>query len=154
MFITDPAVVPISTSPDLWYLSDPLVWKEPGMTITIPAGFISDMASVPKVLDWIPFLDRQGLSRRPGLAHDGLYALGRSHGKQWCDLMLEQFCISEGMSGAQAHAYYLGVHWFGGYAWACDATEGIVSRGPITSGDFISQSAYDAWVASGRTIYS
>lgn len=156
MFVTDPGLVPViapgqpGTVPDLWYLDGPLVWKK-GITITIPAFFISDDASIPKILDAIPFLDRQGRSRRPGLGHDGLYSLGREKGKEWCDRMLQAFCLAEGMTAFQAGCYYQGVHLFGASSWASDERAGVVG---ITSGDFFTDDAYKAWVAAGSTIYS
>jgi hypothetical protein len=151
MFLTDPGLVPVPGKPDLWWLDGPLVWADQDVTITVPQGFISDDASVPKVLDWIPFLDRQGLSRRPGLAHDALYSLGRTRGKAYADSMLRAFCLAEGMNAFQAGVYYQGVHLFGASSWAADARAG--SFGVVGSGDFISLFAYQAWIAGGHTIF-
>lgn len=151
MFVTDAVLVAIATAPDLWYLGKDLVWKSDGVTITVPAGFITDDASIPKFLDWVPFLDRQGLSRRPGLAHDAIYSIGRSRGKAWADLMLEQFCLAEGMSHFGAGCIYQGVHLCGASSWAADATAGKVGA---TSGDFISDDYYQAFVKAGASIYS
>src|SRR5450755_3258623 len=103
MFRTDPGLISILASPDLSYLDSPLIWRDSDITITIPAGIITDDASILKVLDWIPFLDRQGLSRLPGRGHDGCYSLGRSKGKDWADMMLERFCLAEGMNQFQAN---------------------------------------------------
>jgi hypothetical protein len=152
MFLTDPGLVPIPQVPDLWYLDGPLVWVDAAVRIVIPAGFISDDASVPKFLDWVPFLDRQGLSRRPGLMHDGLYSLGRGRGKDWCDLMLREACVAEGLTPFQAGCYYQGVHLFGGSSWSADAQHGIWP-GSVVEGDFISQAAADAYNAVGATIF-
>lgn len=152
MFQTDPGLVPIPDQPDLWYLDGPLVWVGQGLTITIPTGFITDDASIPKFLDWIPFLDRQGLSRRPGVCHDGLYSLGRIKGKAFSDMMLEQFCLDEGMKEWQAAAYYYGVHWFGDSSYAGDSNHGTIN--PATIGDFINKGCFDKWVANGQSIYS
>lgn len=151
-FITDPGMVPLPRQPDLFYLDGPLVWNDGKVKITAPAGFISDDASVPKFLDFIPFLDRQGLSRRPGLMHDALYSLGRGMGKLWCDSMLEAFCLDEGMKPWQAHAYFLGVHWFGASSWAADEGNGVVN--PAVEGDFVATVFYQAWMAQGATVYS
>jgi hypothetical protein len=151
-FGATPGMVPIPTEPDLWYLDGPLVWRcSRGPIITVPPGFISDDASIPKFLDWVPFLDRQGLSRRPGLAHDAIYSIGRSKGKAWADLMLEQFCIAEGMSAFGAGCIYQGVNLFGASSWAADAAVGKVGA---TSGDFINDDYYQAWIKAGASIYS
>ena len=150
LFGATPGIVPMAT-PDLWYLDGPLVWKDDTLTITVPGGFISDDASIPKFLDWIPFLDRQGLSRRPGLMHDAIYSIGRSKGKAWADMMLEQFCLAEGMSSFGAHCIYQGVNLFGASSWAEDETAGKVGA---TSGDFFSDDYYQAFVKAGASIYS
>src|SRR5450631_596028 len=151
MFQTDPGLISIVTAPDLFYLDSPLIWRDSHVTITIPAGFISDDASIPKAMDWVPFLDRQGLSRLPGLAHDGIYSLGREKGKAWADMMLEQFCLAEGMNQFQAGCYYQGVDLFGQSSWDKDAR--VATFGAITSGDFYTGTYYRAWLAAGSTIY-
>lgn len=148
---TTPGMVPIAAEADLFYLDGPLVYRDGDLTITIPAGFITDDASVPKALDWVPFLDRQGLSRRPGLLHDGIYSLGRDKGKEWADRMLERACIAEGMTAWQARCYYLGVHLFGASSWAKDGAGGRIGA---DSGDFISLAYQQAWIAAGASIYS
>jgi hypothetical protein len=159
MFLSDPGLCPLTIVmkgggvypvPDLWYLDAALEWKSPDVHIIVPAGFVSDDASTPKFLDWVPFLDRQGLSRRPGLAHDAIYSLGREKGKAWADMMLEQFCLAEGMNRFQASVYYQGVHLFGGPSWISDERQGTPG---ITGGDFFTEEAYEAWVKSGATIY-
>jgi hypothetical protein len=166
MFQTDPGLVPIPFAPDLWFLDQPLVWRgDDDLVITVPVGFISDDASTPKVLDWIPFLDRQGLSRRPGLAHDGLYSLGRTKGKAWADMMLEQFCLAEGMNQFQANCYYQGVHLFGDLSWTQDAREG--DNKSVSAGDFVTAELwktlmpnwipidpYRCWLATRANIYA
>lgn len=150
MFRTDPPLVPIVDKPDLWWLEQPLVWSDDARTITIPAGFITDDASIPKVFDWIPALDRQGLSRRPGLLHDGLYSLGREYGKDFADHMLFVSCCAEGVSPGWASAIWWGVHLGGQSGWDQDAVAAIqISR----QGSFIDKEHFLAWMATGGTIF-
>ena len=150
-FLTDLCLKALT--PDLWALESPLIWEDADRgRITIPAGFITDLASVPHWVDAIPFLDRTGRSRRPGALHDGIYALGRIRGKDWADHTLEAACLAEGMHPRQARCYYLGVHWFGASSWAQDAREGIY--GGIVSGDFMTDRAYRAWIGAGASIFS
>jgi hypothetical protein len=151
MFKTCPGLVPIPQAPDLWYLVGPLVYVTRGLTITIPPLFISDDASIPKFLDCIDFLDRQGLSRRPGLLHDGIYALGREKGKAFADHILFEACMSEGMARWQARIYWLAVHLFGGPSWTSD--DACVG-GVINSGDFFTVESYKLWLRAGRNIYT
>ena len=152
MFETDLTVTAISKDPDLWYLAAPLIYSNATVRITIPRGFITDLASIPHVVDWLPFLDRDGPSRRPGGLHDGVYSLGRERGKDWADALLREACLAEGMNAWQADAYYDAVQRFGADAWAQDAREG--TAGAITSGDFYTQQYFDDWKAAGGTIFT
>ena len=140
-------------TPDLWALTAPLVWEDDTGRLEIPKGFITDLASIPHVIDWVPFLDRTGLSRRAGALHDGLYALGRERGKDWCDTMLKLALEAEGMKPWQAKAYWSAVHYFGSPSWTSDAREGVFGGLAIVSGDFSNASDYAAWIQGGRTIF-
>jgi hypothetical protein len=158
MFETDLCLRALT--PDLWALTAPLVFRtDPGpagltpITITIPVGFITDLASIPHIVDWIPFLDRTGASRRAGALHDGLYALGRARGKDWCDHMLAVALEADGFRPWQAQTYYRAVNLFGGSSWLSDAREGLYNES-IVSGDFASRAEFDAFVAAGRSIFS
>lgn len=162
MFKSDPGLIPIPQKPDLWFLDKPLVWEQAGLTITIPVGFISDDASIPKFLDWIPFLDRQGLSRRPGLLHDGIYSIGRHIGKDGADRILRAACLVEGMLPWQAWCIYQGVHLGGQSSWDSDAREGNTNA--VDTGDFVTAALfeeltgskgdpYQTWLDSGVSIY-
>jgi hypothetical protein len=149
LFGAAPGMVPMKEQ-DLFFLDAPLVWDDGKVRLTAPAGMISDDASIPKILDAIPFLDRQGDSRLPGLMHDAGYNLGREKGKDWWDLMLRQFCLAEGMSAFGAGCIYQGVRLFGASSWANDADVGKVG---VIGGDFISQEYHDAWIKAGATIF-
>ena len=139
-------------TPDLWVLTAPLVWRMPVGRIIIPKGFITDLASIPHIVDWIPFLDRTGASREPGALHDGLYALGREKGKTWCDDLLRTALMAEGMSAWQAGAYWRAVHYFGKSSWDEDAREGVFGD-KIVGGYFLTPADYADWVAGGKTIF-
>ena len=143
----------VALTPDLWALTTPLVWDDGHFHIEIPKGFITDLASIPHVVDWIPFLDRTGASRRAGALHDGLYALGREKGKDFCDLLLNLALEAEGLKEWQARAYWYAVHYFGKSSWDADAREGVYGD-KIVSGDFVTAADYAAWIARGKTIFS
>ena len=162
MFKSDPGLVAIPQRLDFWFLDRPLIWTQAGLVITIPMGFITDDASIPKFLDWIPFLDRQGLSRRPGLLPDGIYAIGRTRGKDWADGVLRAACRSEGMNAFQAGCIYQGVHVFGNSSWNSDAR---YTTADANAGDFVDTpqfkaltglelDPYRAWLESGASIYT
>lgn len=151
MFVSNLVLIEVNGAPDLWWFGAPLIWEEPGLRITVPVGFITDLASIPHVLDWVPFLDRTGNSRRPAALHDALYALGRSHGKDFADTMLRQALLSEGLSGVQAGCYYHAVKWFGSHSYERDSEP---RTDMLTSGDFISLATYTMWKMGGATLFS
>lgn len=127
--------------PDFWFLAAPLVWESPTLSITVPAGFRTDLASIPHFLEFIPALDINGRSRRPGVLHDWLYGGARWFGKTAADAMLREALLAEGMTPDGANAIYEGVHLFGEEAWAEDGTESL-------AGMFDAPANYLAWLAT------
>ncbi len=123
MFETELELVVIPDRPDLWFFGAPLIWKAGDDTITVPKGFITDMASIPHAIDYLPNLDRTGLSRRPAALHDWLYGGDRTRGKDWADNTLRAALKAEGMSNIGAYEYWFAVHKFGQSSWDGDNKE-------------------------------
>ena len=138
-------------TPDLWALTAPLVWTQPGLTITVPRGFITDLASIPRVFWNLPFTDPNGVSRRPAALHDALYALGRSKGKAFADIMLRTALKSEGASDFVAGAFYKAVDLFGGGPYKADYHGDDTGN---SSGDFVDAESLAAYRAAGATLFS
>ena len=135
-----PLCLVADTVPDMWILETPLVWLDPVYgALSVPAGFRTDLASIPRAVRNLPFLDPDGQSRRPATMHDWLYA-ERSKGKDFADNFLRDSLIAEGASKATANAFYYGVHWFGGPSWASDA-------GALDTRDFATPQQYFNWKA-------
>lgn len=149
MFLTRPGLVGIRYHPDLWYLDSPLDWGglDGKRAVRIPAGLITDLASVPNFLGWVPFLDRMGDSRLAGALHDGLYVLANWRGKDYCDHMLASALVSEGMSQFEASVYFSAVHLFGRKFFNEDRREGLY--GELKQGNFFNKAYYDAWKIQG-----
>jgi len=120
MFLTELDLIAIDKRPDLWRFGAPLVWTDHGEMITVPQGFITDMASIPHMIDWLPNLDRDGLSRRPAALHDWLYGGDRTRGKDWADNTLRAALRAEGMSNVGAFEYWYAVHKYGRSSWDGD----------------------------------
>jgi hypothetical protein len=126
MFTNELNLIAIEGRPDLWRFGAPLIWEAPASatspaeTITVPKGFITDMASIPHALDWLPNLDRDGLSRRPAALHDWLYGGDRTRGKDYADSTLRAALLAEGMSSVGAYEYWFAVSKFGRPAWDGD----------------------------------
>ena len=89
-----------------------------GRILTVPAGFESDGASVPRFL-WStvsPALDPRTL--RAAIAHDYLY---RTTPPGWtrkeADELFYDFCREDGLSWWASQKAYWGVRIFGGSSW-------------------------------------
>ena len=137
MFLT-PLVLIASATPDLWIFDAELKWSDPVFgRLIAPLGFITDLASIPRALRNLPFLDPDGLSRRPAAMHDWLYA-EQSRGKDFADAFLRAALLSDGASAATANTFYCGVHWFGAESWAGD-------KGALETRDFDTPGHYAAW---------
>ena len=108
--------------------------------ITVPKGFITDMASIPHLIDWLPNLDRTGLSRRPAALHDWLYGGDRSRGKDVADKTLRAALLAEGMSPVGAYEYWLAVSKFGRSSWDGDNKD-LRQEHFYTPEDFVAYSA-------------
>lgn len=144
MFKSDLLLV-VDCRPDVFYTGAALVWDYAGLTITVPPGFATDLASIPHMLDWIPNFDRTGHSRRPGVLHDWLYNGERHRGKAFADVVLYFALLSEGMDEAGAVAIYQGVNLFGQHAWDTNGTKRLSSL-------FRSNDQYVDWLRTGPTL--
>jgi hypothetical protein len=116
-------------------------------SITVPVGFETDLASIPRALRGLEDFDPDGISRRPAAMHDWLYGGDRSHGKAWADAFLRVALIAEGMAPDLAFTWWLAVHEFGGAAWDGDRAKAVLwARGPLTAAD--KEAAQSARIAS------
>lgn len=137
MFLTE-LILAADSQPDLWVLEAPLVWRDAVYgRVEVPIGFKTDLASIPRAVRNLPFLDPCGLSRLPAAAHDWFYAW-RGWGKPRADNFLRDALRAQGASAQTAAIYYYGVHWFGETSWLSDA-------GALESRDFATPQAYQAW---------
>lgn len=122
MFLTDLELI-ADPKPDLWRLGAPLVWCDPVFgRLEVPVGFLTDLASIPRVFRNLPLLDPDGASRRPAALHDWLYGsqAGRRFGKPFADDFLQASLKAEGLHPAGAWVYWAAVHYFGGSSWDGD----------------------------------
>jgi hypothetical protein len=83
---------------------------------TVPAGFVTDLASIPRMLQWLPHLHPNGRCRRSAVLHDWLYQEKYST-RQGADLIFREALQAEGLSERTATVYYWAVRLFGGKAW-------------------------------------
>lgn len=118
MFLTRLKIEDTPT-PDIWRVTSPLVWDSGrDDRLVVPAGFETDLASIPRLLRNLPFLDPNGVSRRPAVLHDWLYNFGDDRSK--ADLLLRDALLVEGAGRTAARAFYWGVRLGGRSSWRND----------------------------------
>lgn len=117
MFLTE-LIVQADRRPDVWILRAPLIWVcgKYGR-IAAPAGFDTDLASIPRMARGLPDFSPTGLSRRPAVLHDYLYASGDLP-RMAADELLYLGLLAEGAPELIARTYYRAVRVFGGGPWA------------------------------------
>jgi hypothetical protein len=97
----------------LEYYSDLLERK-----LVVPTGFVTDFASVPRVLG--AYLLFGGKGRRASALHDMLYT-SRIVDRETADLVLREALLATGYSRFTAQAFYLGVRAGGQSHWDKDS---------------------------------
>ena len=90
----------------LWILEAPLEYVSTLANVTVPKGFITDFASVPR----LPFVYDvlANMAQRAAVVHDYLYSMGVVPRAIADKVLLEAMKIS-GVSWAKRNAIYLGV---------------------------------------------
>src|SRR5690606_25480873 len=92
--------------PGWWRLVEDLVWDDGERSFTVPAGFLTDLASIPRAFRWL--LHQNGRSRFPAVLHDYLYrtnAVSRAE----ADSIFYRALKSEGVSPVGRFLYWAGV---------------------------------------------
>lgn len=99
----------------LWQLFAPLVYESDLLgLITVPAGFVTDFASVPH----LPFiyLTEGGKGNKAATVHDWLYT-GQKITRLQADQVLREALLASGYSAATAGIFYAAVRLGGGSHW-------------------------------------
>jgi len=109
-----PSLTPVA--PNLMRLDDPVVWRDShGKTWTVPAGFITDGASLPWVLTAV--WDRwEPRTIQSAVLHDYGYSYHTFGTKDGVDRRFYDGLVAD--RWGHALTYYRGVRWFGWYAWS------------------------------------
>jgi hypothetical protein len=104
-----------------WSIAEPLVYlADSGITYTVPVGFKTDFASVPRIpLIFDALGDRANLA---AALHDWLYSVGPDGkhpvpDRETADKLLREAAIAQGVSTWVADALYEGVRIGGGSHW-------------------------------------
>ncbi len=109
---------------NVFTLKQPLLVRWHGRTIRVPPGFESDGCSVPRFFWRLVFPPSDTNALRAGLAHDYIY---RHHPDGWtkcdADLMFFNLLVADGVPKWRAWLAYLGVKYFGFWAWNANKKE-------------------------------
>lgn len=104
--------------PDRIQFHEPVVYQyADGRTVTMPAGFMTDGASIPRIL-WSsvgsPF---NGTYREPAFLHDYLYQTGYCRGRADADSTFLNAMKEHGVGFVKRWTIYTGVRAWGWVAW-------------------------------------
>lgn len=146
MFTTE-LLLASSPKPDFWIVRAPLVWAAtqlpPTLSFSVPVGFETDLASIPRALRNLPAFDPDGLSRRAAVGHDWLY-WWQGWGKDKADDFLRTAMLADGCNMVDATAFHDAVKWFGYSAWMDAERDGLASH-------FDTPVNFQAWVRAQHT---
>lgn len=99
---------------NVFTLLEPLTYG----ALTVPAGFQSDGASVPRFFWRVVFPPGDQKALRAAFLHDWIY---RTHPQGWskadADKLFRQVLVEDGVSRSSAELAYWGVRLFGGQSW-------------------------------------
>lgn len=83
-----------------------------GVVITVPAGFVTDLASIPQLL--LPLFGE--IAQEPSVPHDFAYST-RCMPRATADAMLREACLLTSVSGWRAALIWAGVRIGGASHW-------------------------------------
>lgn len=111
-----------------WITGEPCAYTFEGVTVIVPEGFKTDLASIPRAI-W-PIMAPHELSVAAPLLHDYLYRCGgvpptaqvwpptRTFTRSEIDGLLLAVMKAEGVSAWRAYSAYVAVRVFGSFCWA------------------------------------
>lgn len=86
--------------------------KDVELPVTVPEGFVTDFASIPKAFQWLihPF----GSHAPAAVLHDYLYAIGQKRARRYADLLFLYAMQESGVRPWRAWTMFVMVKLFGG----------------------------------------
>ena len=109
-FMYDPDGMPLKNrmGRQLYQLDSPLIYQSDvaGVVITAPAGFVSDLASIPRLP--LIYLLLNAIADVPGVIHDFIYSSGCLP-RDMADKVLREACLLTGVPAWKANLIYAGV---------------------------------------------
>lgn len=113
----------------MYFLTKSITWtpnagQEAFKSVTVPVGFVTDFASIPRIF-WSA-LRPDGTYTYPAIVHDYLYWM-QERPKDDADQILKFGMEDLSVDSVSSIAIYNGVHFFGGSAW--DSNKKLKSQG-------------------------
>jgi hypothetical protein len=90
-----------------------------GREVTIPKGFVTDFASIPRAL-WTIFPPQYAAYVEPAIIHDYFYRCKNSHDRMFADDILYYALVENGVKKSDASKFYFGVRTFGAASYRKD----------------------------------
>lgn len=116
-FLRAPILTPASAGQ--WRLVRPLHYTDAtGQSWGIPAGFITDLASIPRALHWL--IPVNGQHRAAAILHDYLYVV-QTCARHQADALFLDAMTTSGVRWTQRHAMHAAVRVAGGLYWRRNA---------------------------------
>lgn len=100
---------------DFFYATDVIMAS--GKRVTVPKGFVTDFASIPKVLWGIVGGPADGKYRKAAVIHDFLYRTAGLATRPQADAVLLEAMTVSGCSWWERHVIYYGVRFGGGASY-------------------------------------
>lgn len=112
-FLTTLDVELVAEGEDAWILRNPFAYHSEvlGMIVTVPPGFVTDFASVPRLP--VIYMLTGNTAHRPAVIHDFLYTTSACERKQADEVFLEAMEVV-GIPAWKRYPMYWGVRAFGG----------------------------------------
>lgn len=109
----------VKDEPATWRLNRPLVYESDvaGQTFTVPAGFVTDLASTPRIP--VVYEIAGGVANMASVIHDFLYTT-HPVTREIADAVLREACLLTGVPRWRANLMHLGVRLFGASHWQPD----------------------------------
>jgi hypothetical protein len=98
-----------------WRLLANLEYRDRDDQYCVPAGFVTDLGSLPRWFRWAPYSGFTGRSSRSAVLLDFLYSQVRMGAvtKADADSIFRRALAAEGLSRGTCTLYYYSVRWFG-----------------------------------------
>lgn len=114
-------ILSICDETQMWMLVRPLRYLDrAGEEIVIPAGFLTDLASIPRAFHWL--IPVNGRHRAAAILHDYLFVV-QTRRRAETDALFLQAMAESGVSWAQRMAMYAAVRAGGWPAWRHNARQ-------------------------------